>query len=26
MKSQLLAGKLREIFGGEGEAVLGQLL
>ena len=26
MKSQLLAGKLREIFGGEGEAVLGELL
>ena len=26
MKSQLLASKLREIFGGEGEAVLGQLL
>ena len=26
MKSQLLAGKLREIFGGEGEAALAQLL
>ena len=26
MKSQLLAGKLREIFGGDGEAVLQQLL